>query len=207
MEMTMTKKARWLVVPAVAVGMAAALTFGATPAHAHCDAIDGPVATAAVKALDQKNVNIVLPYVQVGAEAELTAVFKQALAVRSAGPDAKTLADRHFMETAVRLHRLGERAAYDGLKPAGTDFGPAIPAAEKAIERGALDQVTGLLSSNMKREIEARFAHVQHARALPNEPKSAAEVAPARERTHAELEFVKYVEGVYAATKGDVHAE
>ena len=52
---------------------------------------------------------------------------------------AKTLADRYFMETAVRLHRLGEKAPYTGLKPAGTDFGPAIGAArgqDVTIHRG-----------------------------------------------------------------------
>lgn len=203
----MTRKRRHLMIPAAAMGVAAALTFAAAPAQAHCDAADGPVATAAVKALDQKNVNLVLPYVQPAAEAELAATFKQALAVRNAGPDAKVLAERHFMETAVRLHRRGEGASYDGLKPAGTDFGPAIPAAEAAIARGTPDQVMRLLSDGVTHGVEARFGHVLHAQALPKEPKTATEVAAARERAHAELEFVQYVEGIYAATRGSTHAE
>jgi hypothetical protein len=204
--MTMTKR-RHLVIPAAALGVAAALTFAAAPAQAHCDAADGPVATAAVRALDQKNVNLVLPYVQPAAEAELAATFKQALTVRKAGPDAKALAERHFMETAVRLHRRGEGASYDGLKPAGTDFGPAIPAAEAAIARGTPDQVMSLLSDRVTHELETRFGHVLHAQALPKEPKTATDVAAARERAHAELEFVKYVEGIYAASQGWTHAE
>jgi len=78
-------------------------------AQAHCDAVDGPVATAAMKALDTKNVDLVLPYAPTAAEPELTAAFERALVVRGKGPEATALADRYFMETAVRLHRAGER--------------------------------------------------------------------------------------------------
>jgi len=81
-------------------------------ALAHCDAVDGPVATTAVKALETKNVNLILPYAPAEAEAEMTAAFEQALVVREKGPEAKGLADRYFMETAVRLHRAGEKAPY-----------------------------------------------------------------------------------------------
>ena len=79
-------------------------------ARAHCDSIDGPVATAAIKALDTKNVNLILPYAPAEAEAELTAAFERALVVRSMGAEARALVDRYFMETAVRLHRAGEKA-------------------------------------------------------------------------------------------------
>src|SRR5678815_1827056 len=78
-------------------------------AEAHCDAEDGPVAMAARKALDTKNVNLVLPYAPAEFELELTAAFQQALVVRDKGPGARTLADRYFTETAVRLHRAGEK--------------------------------------------------------------------------------------------------
>lgn len=37
-------------------------------AQAHCDAVDGPVATAALKALDTKNVNLILPGVSAARE-------------------------------------------------------------------------------------------------------------------------------------------
>jgi len=56
-----------------------------------------------VKALYTRNVNLVLPYAPAQAEPELTAAFMQALAVRGKGSEAKALADRYFMETAVRL--------------------------------------------------------------------------------------------------------
>ncbi|HET7854096.1 MAG TPA: DUF6448 family protein [Candidatus Methylomirabilis sp.] len=118
-------------------------------ARAHCDTVDGPVATAALKALDTKNVNLILPYAPAEAEPELTTAFKQAVIVRGKGPEAKALADRYFMDTAVRVHRAGEKAPYTGLKPAGTDFGPAIPAAEKALESGAIGPLVKLMSQEV----------------------------------------------------------
>jgi hypothetical protein len=176
-------------------------------AQAHCDAVDGPVATAAVKALETKNVNIILPYAPVEAEAELTAAFEQALIVRTKGPEAKALADRYFMETAVRLHREGEKAPYTGLKPAGIDFGPAIPAAEKALESGEMEPLLKLMSHEVSGGITEHFHHALHTKSATKEPTDKAGVAVARQRVSAELEFIGYVERIYLATKGGGHAE
>jgi len=51
------------------------------------------------------------------------------------------MADTYFFETLVRMHRAGEGAPYTGLKPAGRDLGPAIPAADKALEDGSIEPV------------------------------------------------------------------
>lgn len=174
---------------------------------AHCDAADGPVATAALKALETKNVNVVLPYVPAEAESELTATFEQVLLVRAGGPEAKALSDRHFMEAAVRLHRAGEKASYTGLKPAGTDFGPAIPAAEKALESGALDPLVKLTSQDVARGIAEHFEHAMAKKGATKEPTARSGVQAARERVSAELHFIGYVERIYLATKASGHAE
>lgn len=179
----------------------------ASSAQAHCDAVDGPVARAALKALETKNVNLILPYAPAEAEPELTAAFKQALAVRGKGAEAKTLADRYFMETAVRLHRAGEKAPYTGLKPAGIDFGPAIPAAEKALESGTLDPLLKLMSQEVGHGIAAHFEHAMAKKAATKEPAAKTDVRAARERVSAELEFIGYVERIYLATKGGGHTE
>lgn len=187
-----------LVVPALLGGL-----FLAMPkAEAHCDAVDGPVATAAVDALESGNVNVVLPYAPKTAEAEIGAAFDQALAVRAQGGEAKELADRYFVETVVRLHRAGEGAAYTGLKPAGIDFGPAIPAAEQAIEDGDLSNVVALLEAELEHGLESRFAHVLETRYAPAEPQVAADVAAARERVSAEFGFIGYVEGLRQTIHG-----
>jgi hypothetical protein len=176
-------------------------------AEAHCDSVDGPVAGAAVKALESGDVNLVLPYAPASAEAELTEAFRQTLTVRAAGGEAKLLADRYFMETAVRLHRAGEHAPYTGLKPAGTDFGPAIPAAERVLESGQLAPVLSVLEEAVTQGAEAKLAHAVHLQGATKAPTSHAEVGSARERVSAELDFIGYIEAIYLAANGGGHAE
>jgi len=96
--------------------VAAGLLFGVQNARAHCDSVDGPVAKAVQKALDNGNLNPVLAYAPATAEAEIRAAFEKSRKVRGLGADARTLADQAFMETVIRLHRAGEGAAYTGLK-------------------------------------------------------------------------------------------
>jgi hypothetical protein len=79
------------------------------------------------------------------------------LAVRKLNPEARELADLYFFETLVRIHRAGEGAPYTGLKPAGRDLGPAIPAADKAIETGAVEPLLKLITSESTNGIRERF--------------------------------------------------
>jgi hypothetical protein len=187
-----------LAVPALAVG----LLLSSQSAEAHCDSIDGPVAKAALAALDTGNVNLALPYAPADAENEIKAAFAQSLKVRALGSDAKALADRSFVETTVRLHRAGEGAAYAGLKPAVIDYGPAIPAAERAIATGDLMQVNALLVEEVEHGLHGRFGHVLETRHAAKEPKTGRDVPAARQRVSAELGFVTYVEGLRQAVQG-----
>ncbi len=82
----------------------------------HCDTRDGPVVTAARKALERSNVNLVLPYVPKEAEKELTEAFRKAIEARKEGESARAVADDWFFEMAVRLHRMGEGASYTVFK-------------------------------------------------------------------------------------------
>jgi hypothetical protein len=192
-------KIKLLVAPILAAG----LLFGSQGAQAHCDSLDGPVAKAALAALETGNVNLALPYAPATAEGEIKAAFAQSLKVRGLGPEAKALADRAFIETTVRLHRAGEGAAYTGLKPPGIDHGPAIPAAERAVETGSLAPVKALLAEELEHGLYARFAHVQEAQKEGlKEPKTTRDVPAARERVSAELEFVTYVEGLRQTIHG-----
>ena len=108
------------------------------------------------------------------------------------------------METAVWLHRMGENAPYTGLRPAGTDYGPAIPAAEAALASGQPAPLVDLLTREMQQQVTARL---DRARAVPGhpEPLSAADVQAARERVSAAFAFIGYVEGLHAAIAGGVH--
>jgi hypothetical protein len=180
----------------------AALLLGVQGAQAHCDSIDGPVAKAAQKALDTGNVNVALPFAPAAAEAELKTTFAQSLKVRTLSPDARALADRAFIEATVRLHRAGEGAPYTGLKPAGQDYGPAIPAAERAVATGDLTKVKALIDREVEHGLHTRIEHVRETQKASIEPKTSDGVAAARQRASAELGFVIYIESLKQAAHG-----
>lgn len=165
------------------------------------------MAKAASEALGTGNVNLILPFVPAEAEAELAAAFERAAAVRTQSAEARALGELYFTETAVRLHRAGEGALYTGLKPADTDFGPVIPAAEEALESGELKPLLALLSQQIEAGVTERFSHVAATGSAPQAPATPEDVPAARERISEELAFIGYVEGIYQATEGGGHAE
>ena len=170
----------------------------------HCDGMDGPVVQAAQRALAKGDVNLILSWVQATNEAEIRKVFAKTLAVRKLNPEARELADLYFFETLVRIHRAGEGAPYTGLKPAGRDFGPAIPAADKAIETGAVEPLVKLITSESANGIRERFQKVTAAKMF-----SAEDVNAGRGYVKAYVEFVHYVEGLHESVQGggDEHSE
>src|SRR5687768_7116855 len=116
----------------------------------HCDSMDGPVVTAARTALEYEEFGSIAPYVDADSEEELRDAFDLAGKARTQGPEARLVAERYFFETAVRLHRLGEGAPFEGLKPAGLDVGPAIPLAERAIAEGSSDDLSEFLCGEVR---------------------------------------------------------
>src|ERR1041384_6920551 len=135
----------------------AAAILAPDTARAHCDSLDGPVVKAAQRALAESDINLALIWVQKEDEREIKRAFEKTLAVRKLGPEAKELADLYFFETLVRVHRAGEGAPYTGLKPAGRDLGPAIPAGDKALETGDVAPVRALLSKELEHGLHQRF--------------------------------------------------
>src|SRR5688500_5274300 len=92
----------------MAAALAVAFLTSGQTAHAHCDSVDGPVAKAAYKALENGNLNPVLAYAPKQAEEEIQIAFSKSRKVRGLGSDARALADQAFLETVIRLHRAGE---------------------------------------------------------------------------------------------------
>lgn len=171
---------------------------------AHCDGLDGPVVKAARAALEARNPALILIWVQAGDEPEIREAFEQTLAVRTLSPQARELADRFFFETVVRVHRTGEGAPYTGLKPAGRDLGPAIPAADRAIDQGSVEPLVRLLTEAMVEHLRTRFDEVVAAQSYARD-----DVAAGRDYVRAYVEFVHYVERLYeaAATSAPGHYE
>jgi hypothetical protein len=158
----------------------------------HCDTLDGPVVTLARNALESGNVNLVLPWVRTQDEAEIRRAFEHARAVRTLGAPAKALADEHFLETLVRVHRAGEGAAYTGLRPAGLDLGPAVPAADRALEEGSVEKVVELLSEAVRNGVQRHFAAARGRRHF-----HADDVAAGREYVEAYVPYIHYVERLW----------
>lgn len=171
-----------------------ALFLNVAPAWAHCDGLDGPVVTAARHALENGDVNRVLIWVRADDEAEIRAAFSETMTVRKLGSDAQALADRYFFETLVRIHRMGEGAPYTGLKPAGRDLGPAIPAADKAIEAESDAALAQLLTGEMLEGLRAHFKA-----AVAKKTFSPDDVQAGRKYIEAYVPFIHYVESVHEA--------
>jgi hypothetical protein len=167
---------------------------------AHCDGLDGPVVKAAQRALDTRNPAFALMWVQATDEPEIRTALERTLAVRVLSPQAKELADRFFFETLVRVHRAGEGAPFTGLKPAGGDLGPAIPAADTAIEQGSVESVAKLLTTAMQERLREHFNEVVSTRTF-----QAGDVAAGRAYVKAYVEFIHYVERVYEAATALAH--
>jgi len=177
--------------------LAAAALLWPQRAAAHCDGLDGPVVQAARRALDTGRVEPVLVWIQPRDDGEVRRAFQHTLAVRRLGPQAKELADRYFFETLVRVHRAGEGAPYTGLKPAGRDLGPAIPAADQALETGSPRKLVALLSQAVHDGLHGRYVEALQAkkRAQPGD------VRAGRDFVRAYVEYVHFVERVYQVTK------
>jgi len=135
-------------------------------AFAHCDALDGPVVLAAQKALQGRDVTAVLRWVPPSNEEEVRDAFNRTLQVRALGGEAQSLADRWFFETVVRIHRAGEGAPFDGLKPAG-HIDPILSAADQALTAGSVDMLVAGLEDDSRRQRGRRPTVRRRLRGLP----------------------------------------
>jgi len=166
----------------------------------HCDTLDGPVVTLARKALESGKVSLVLPWVRAEDEGEIQRAFDQARSVRNLGAEARELADTHFFETLVRIHRAGEGAPFAGLKPAGRDLGPAVPAADKALESGSIEQLEKLLTEAMRKGVHEHFHTALARRGFDPD-----DVKAGRAYVEAYVPYVHYVEQLWRDLQGAAH--
>ena len=185
----MIAMARWGIA-AAAVVLIVIGTAGS--ALAHCDTLDGPVVTLARQALEKGDVKIILPWVEKEKEAEIRKAFDLAAAVRGKGEKERELADAYFFETLVRVHRAGEGAPYTGLKPAGMDPGPAIPAADKALETGNPKPLLDLINAKAHEGIHKYFTEAKERKAHAGES-----VEAGRAYVQAYVPYLHFVERLY----------
>lgn len=198
----MKKNSIYLALTAVVIAGAWLIAW---PSHAfaHCDGMDGPVIVMAQKALETGNVTPVLIWVPKKDEVEVRKAFQDTLDVRKFSPKAKEIADMHFFETLVRIHRASEGEPFTGVKPAGRDLGPAIPAADESIATGKLQPVGKLITGKIHEGLHARFEAVMARKNFKPEDTQAG-----REYVEAYVKYLHYVEKLYemAAMPATGHA-
>lgn len=174
--------------------LAAALLWLSTDAWSHCDTMNGPVVRAGRQALEQKDVRYALIWVQPADEPVIRSAFEYALAVRELGTKARSLADRYFFETLVRVHRAGEGAPYTGLKEGDAQPEPGIAAAEQALEAGSAMDLSRELAAALQTELETSFRNVQNARNF-----APADVEAGRRYVAGYVSYIHYVDRLHKA--------
>jgi hypothetical protein len=178
-----------IVLATSAIAAIGAVALWPRRASAHCDTEDGPAVTDGRRALETGNPSRALAWVHAEGDAEVREVFGLAQRVRALGRDARLVADRLFLETLVRVHRAGEGAPFDGIKPAG-QVDPVVAAADRSIETGEIEPLAGLVPPERLPELRARLA-----RALALKDHDVTDVEAGRRWVAAYVSFVKYAEG------------
>jgi len=158
--------------------------------QAHCDTPDGPAVTSGRKALATGNINHALIWIPAEGEAELRTVFEQTLKVRTLGAEAAELADRLFLETLVRIHRMGEGVGFTGIQPNGGPADPVVAAADEAIAQGSDARLLQMVPEDRRAGLDGRF----HA-ALAVKDFDADDVVAGRRYLAAYVDCFKYAEG------------
>lgn len=160
-------------------------------ANAHCDRENGPVAIAAKESLKTGNINKILIWVGEEQEQELRKKFQQSLKVYESGGSSAELAEKYFMETAVRLHRAAEGMPFEGLKPASPNP-PDIEAAEKALETGNFEPVKELLCRAMAEESSKWFE-----RARASAENKSESISAGREWVDNYVKYIVFIHKLY----------
>ena len=157
---------------------------------AHCDTADGPTVNDGRTALETGNINYALKWVPAKYEGEVRDVFAKAVAVRGLSSEAAEVADRLFLETMVRVHRMAEGAGFTGIAPSDTPVDPVVSAADEALVTGNLEPVRHLVPAERFDELAARFESARAKRDFPVD-----DVAAGRDYIHAYVSYFKYAEG------------
>ena len=158
--------------------------------QAHCDTADGPAVKDGRKALETGNINYALKWIPADGEAELRDVFEKSHKVRTLGAEAAELADRLFLETLVRVHRMGEGVGFTGIQPAGTQIDPVVEAADEAIAVGSDADLLPMVPQDRRAELDTRLQA-----ALAIKDFNVDDVAAGRRYIAAYVSFFKYAEG------------
>lgn len=168
--------------------------------YSHCDGVGGPVVQAALKSLATEDISYVLIWIKKDQEQRIRNAFIKTLNVRKLNDEAKEVADHHFLETVVRIHREGEGEPFTGIKAAGRDLGPVIPAADRSVESGSLKEIKDIITLKIFNELEHKFYNLQHRKNFEINDTEAG-----RAYVEAYVEYLHFAENLYKAAEVNPH--
>lgn len=158
--------------------------------EAHCDTAEGPAVADGRRALESGTLSHALKWIPADGEAELRHVFEKAMRVRTLGVEAADVADRLFLETLVRIHRMAEGVGFTGIQGPGADVEPVVVAADRALEDGDLEPLRALVPADRFVELASRFERARALRGFAVD-----DVAAGRDFVAAYVSFFKHAEG------------
>jgi len=164
-------------------------------AYGYCDTMSGPVAVAAGEALKTGNFETIQIWVSQQQQNQLKRRFDECVAVHQMGGKAKDLADRYFIETAIRFHRHAEGMHFTGVKlaqPLLTD----VATAEKALETNDVKIITDILNKEIATQTKRCFHKAMEAKKHKDES-----VEARRKWVDAYVKHVVYDPGPYQQIK------
>jgi hypothetical protein len=153
----------------------------------YCDAMDGPIVTAAELALEMGNINYVLPFVKNKYETELKEAFDKTTTVRELSGEVAEVADYWFFETAVRLYLLGAGKPYSGIKQSNLNKGHIIEKAQNAIENQDKTGLETFLIDSLRDAIETKYEL-----AISKKDYDVNDIDAAREYLNSMWDFVEF---------------
>jgi hypothetical protein len=166
-------------------------------AYGHCDTMSGPVAVAAGEALKNDDFKTIQIWVGREQQEELKKRFDECLAVHQMGGQASDLANRYFIETAIRLHRQAEGMSFTGVKPA-QPLPSDVEAAERALEAGDVKIITDMLTKETETQTKTWFDKAMEAKKHKDESEEAG-----RKWVDAYVKYVVYVHGLHQKIKAE----
>lgn len=165
--------------------------------YAHCDTMSGPVIEDGRRALESGSLAPIQKWVRAEDEPELKAALSATLAVRTLNDASRELADGYFFETLVRIHRAGEGAPYEGLKPARATP-PVIAAADQALVSGSVAGLAEDVSAAVAAAVQKRFDRARELKAHAEESPEAG-----RRYVAAYVDYVHFIEAVHGMVGGE----
>lgn len=154
-QVRITKAKRTFLVTAIAL----ILLMLPQQVSAHCDSYDGPVIKDALTALENQNIAPVLKWVEPQFEEEISSLFQKTLKYKKEDKEVYELLEKHFLETLVRIHREGEGAPYNGLKPAGSTK-PIIGMTDAALEDEEIEPLISALNGHISKVVKEKYSKV-----------------------------------------------